>query len=147
MPKRATSGEPPYEVGYGRPPKATQFAPGKSGNPKGRPKGSKTLGKILQEIGEEKITVTENGKVRRLSANEVFIRNVRNAAVRNDLRAAKFYAWLLDRYSGSAETAINHAELLAEDQEILNAYLPKPNDPKAAPNSELHDDGGDDVDA
>lgn len=27
----------PYEVGYGRPPKATRFKPGQSGNPKGGP--------------------------------------------------------------------------------------------------------------
>ena len=31
--------EPSYEVGYGKPPQATRFQPGKSGNPKGRPKG------------------------------------------------------------------------------------------------------------
>ena len=30
----------PYEVGYGKPPKATRFKPGQSGNPGGRPKGS-----------------------------------------------------------------------------------------------------------
>lgn len=30
-----------YEVGYGKPPKATRFKPGQSGNPKGRPKGAK----------------------------------------------------------------------------------------------------------
>ena len=30
-----------YEVGYGKPPKHSRFRPGKSGNPKGRPKGSK----------------------------------------------------------------------------------------------------------
>ena len=32
---------PAYEVGYGKPPQATRFQPGKSGNPKGRPKGSR----------------------------------------------------------------------------------------------------------
>jgi hypothetical protein len=30
--------EPPYQVGYGKPPKATQFRKGQSGNRKGRPK-------------------------------------------------------------------------------------------------------------
>ena len=33
--------EPTYEVGYAKPPQATRFQPGKSGNPKGRPKGSR----------------------------------------------------------------------------------------------------------
>ena len=32
---------PTYEVGYAKPPQATRFQPGKSGNPKGRPKGSR----------------------------------------------------------------------------------------------------------
>ena len=30
-----------YEVGYGKPPEASRFKPGRSGNPKGRPRGSK----------------------------------------------------------------------------------------------------------
>jgi len=30
-----------YETGYGKPPKAHQWKPGESGNPKGRPKGSR----------------------------------------------------------------------------------------------------------
>jgi len=30
-----------YDVGYGKPPEATRFKKGRSGNPKGRPRGSK----------------------------------------------------------------------------------------------------------
>ena len=30
-----------YDVGYGKPPKATRFQPGTSGNPRGRPRGSR----------------------------------------------------------------------------------------------------------
>jgi hypothetical protein len=30
-----------YEVGYGKPPRASRFTPGQSGNPKGRPKGAR----------------------------------------------------------------------------------------------------------
>jgi hypothetical protein len=49
MAKRIRSKSSPYKVGYGRPPKATQFKPGKSGNPKGRPKGPKSVGAVLQD--------------------------------------------------------------------------------------------------
>jgi hypothetical protein len=29
-----------YEVGYGKPPRSRRFSKGRSGNPKGRPRGS-----------------------------------------------------------------------------------------------------------
>jgi hypothetical protein len=78
-----------YVVGYGRPPKATQFAAGKSGNPRGRPKGSRTVGAILQDILSQKIAVTENGRTRRIPTLEVMFRRLVNDAVRRDAAALK----------------------------------------------------------
>ena len=39
--EQPTTAPKQYEVGYGKPPKSTQFKPGRSGNPKGRTKGSR----------------------------------------------------------------------------------------------------------
>jgi uncharacterized protein DUF5681 len=38
-----------YAVGYGRPPLETRFQMGQSGNPGGRPRGTKTLAALLSE--------------------------------------------------------------------------------------------------
>jgi hypothetical protein len=115
-----------YVVGYGRPPKATQFAAGKSGNPKGRPKGSRTVGAILQDILNQKIAVTENGKTRRIPTLEVMFRRLVNDAVRRDPAALKLLLPLIDRYAASPETELRLGELLAEDQAILSQYLARP---------------------
>ena len=49
-------------VGYGKPPKKTRFQNGHSGNPTGRPKGSRNFDKDLDDVLGSKITVTENGR-------------------------------------------------------------------------------------
>ncbi|MEW9922579.1 DUF5681 domain-containing protein, partial [Marimonas sp. MJW-29] len=59
-----------YEVGYGKPPKSAQFKPGKSGNPKGRPKGSLDFKTHVQEMLSRQVTITDGGKRRRISALE-----------------------------------------------------------------------------
>ena len=71
-----TSAQSDYAVGYGRPPKETRFQPGKSGNPTGRRKGSRSVGAILNDVFRQKIEVTENGKTRRVMALEVMARRL-----------------------------------------------------------------------
>ena len=76
MNREKDSKSPDYVIGYRRPPKASQFSPGKSGNPKGRPRGSRPVGAVLQDIIQQKVTVTENGKARRIPAIEVMLRRL-----------------------------------------------------------------------
>lgn len=71
-----------YEVGYGKPPKHTQFKPGESGNPWGRPKRSKTITALLKEELEAKISVTENGVKKTMTKREAIARQVVNGGLK-----------------------------------------------------------------
>jgi hypothetical protein len=133
-----------YTVGYRCPPKATQFTAGKSGNPKGRRKGSRPVGAVLQEIIQQRVSVTENGKTRRIPALEVMLRRLANDAMRNDQRAIKLLLSLVDRYAESPETARQFREMLAEDEAILAQYLREPAGFTPAPASTPDDEGHDD---
>ena len=44
-----------YQVGYGKPPIEKRFMPGKSGNPRGRPKGAKNKKKTIPSKNEERL--------------------------------------------------------------------------------------------
>jgi len=147
MTDRNGSKPPEYEVGYGRPPQATQFSAGKSGNPKGRPKGSRPVGAVLQDIIQQKVVVSESGKTRRIPALEVMLRRLANDAMRSDQKAIKLLLSLVDRYAESPETAVRFRDLLAEDEAILAQYLGKPavSDPVPPPTTvkEGHDNDDD----
>jgi hypothetical protein len=136
------SGE--YEVGKGRPPLTTRWKSGQSGNPKGRPKGSRPLGAVLQDIIQQKVSVTESGKTRRIPALEVMLRRLANDAMRSDQRAIKLLLSLVDRYAESPETALQLRGMLAEDEAILAQYLREPAGFTAAAPSTPDDEGGDD---
>jgi hypothetical protein len=69
-----------YEVGYGRPPKETQFKKGRSGNPGGRPKRPTDAAGIFREILSEPLTIREGESDLKMSAEEaVMYAQVRKA--------------------------------------------------------------------
>lgn len=80
---------PDYEVGYGKPPRHTRFAKGQSGNPRGRPAGAKNFTTLLSEALSEPVTVTENGRRRKVSKRQAILTQLVNRSATADLRAIK----------------------------------------------------------
>ena len=76
-----------YEVGYGKPPKRTQFQKGWSGNPNGRPKGALNFTTVFLRTLREKVSTTENGKKKIITKLEASLKQLVNKAASGDLRA------------------------------------------------------------
>jgi hypothetical protein len=77
-----------YEVGYGKPPKQTQFEKGKSGNPSGRPKGSKNSFLAVQRVLNRNVQITIEGKRKKVPLSEAVAMSMSQKALAGDHRAA-----------------------------------------------------------
>lgn len=118
------------QVGYGRPPKHSQFKPGQSGNPKGRPKGSKSQKTIIQDTLNEKIAYLEGGQRRSASRRELLIYKLVEKALKGDARAT---AVLLDKdaafekgeQEGEQAAKASKEDIDAGDRALLAELLTK----------------------
>ncbi|MGB6082512.1 MAG: DUF5681 domain-containing protein [Xanthobacteraceae bacterium] len=79
-----------YRVGKGRPPEAHRFKPGQSGNPNGRPKDARNAASLAKAELSRKITVTVNGRKRRMSVAELSTRRLGDKAATGDQKALGF---------------------------------------------------------
>jgi hypothetical protein len=76
-----------YEIGYKRPPKSGQFKQGRSGNPKGRPKGSRNFLTLLeQELGQS-IVVNENGRKKKITRLQAMVKRMVAGALQGEHRS------------------------------------------------------------
>jgi hypothetical protein len=85
-----------YEIGRGRPPKATQWKKGQSANPGGRssPRPVGLLG-MIDKLLLTPVKVTVNGASKRVAALEVILEQLWNKGIAGDRRArAVFLRWL-----------------------------------------------------
>jgi hypothetical protein len=94
-----------YEVGYGKPPRHTRFKPGRSGNPRGRPSGSKNLSTLLNEALNEPVIVAENGGQRKISKRRAIIKQLVNQSAKADLRATKILLDIIQEIERRTEPA------------------------------------------
>jgi Family of unknown function (DUF5681) len=112
-----------YKVGYGKPPKARQFKRGKSGNPKGRPKGSLNLATDLTaELGEH-ITVREDGRPRKVSKQRALIKSLMAKALQGDVRAMGSLLALYARVI--TEAPHDNQPIDTDELQVLRRFAPR----------------------
>ncbi len=100
------------DVGYGKPPVHSRFVKGRSGNPKGRPKGSRNFHTDLLAELEGPIPIRVGERVRSISKQGALIKSMMNRALKGDVRAAD----VLVKWRG-----IEHEDPASEVDEGLSA--------------------------
>lgn len=103
-----------YKVGYGKPPKNTQFKKGRSGNPAGRPKGSKNklpdievpaLKDIVLKEAYRKIDVRDGNETITVPMAEAVIRATAVKAAKGYVGSARLFTEMLNEVE-AAESAL-----------------------------------------
>jgi hypothetical protein len=115
----AAKGE--YEVGYGRPPRGCGFKKGQSGNPRGRPPGSKNLTTLLNDTLNETVAITENGRRRKITKREAVIKQLVNKSASADARSLKILLDLMLNLEARARSsaAATAPAVCPGDEEVL----------------------------
>jgi hypothetical protein len=104
-----------YEVGYGKPPKATRFTSGQSGNPNGRPPGSESTRAIVRRVLDKKLRTNENGKPVERSLRELKVLTLAEKAIKTGDPYANEYLDKFDYEDAKPERQIQEFRLRFED--------------------------------
>ncbi|MEE1656743.1 DUF5681 domain-containing protein [Microvirga sp. CF3062] len=130
-----------YPVGYGKPPKATQFKPGQSGNPNGRPRKTEpTLDEALSAMMDEPITISEQGQRRVVPYRDALVRSLAAKAL-NDAKVGLALMRYMDRTSLGGSQTSGEYPVQEEDEEILGRWRKRIVGTRRSP---AHEEGNDD---
>lgn len=106
-PSRALAATPAragYEIGYAKPPTASRFRPGVSGNPRGRPKGSRNrrpalneerMKAIIYDEAYREVSMRDGERTVSVPIAQAVIRALGVKAVKGDHRSQRLFAELL----------------------------------------------------
>lgn len=93
-----------YDVGFGKPPTGSRFKPGQSGNPKGRPKGSKNkrpglheerMKDIILDEAYREISVRDGDRSVSIPMAQAVVRSMAVNAAKGQHRAQRLFSELL----------------------------------------------------
>lgn len=117
-----------YDVGYAKPPSATRFRKGVSGNPKGRPRGARTAKKssgladserlkaIIKAEAYRTIRVPDGGAIVSMSMAEAVMRSIAVNAAKGHARSQRLFTDLVQ------VTERAEAELYSQYQQAMIEY-------------------------
>jgi hypothetical protein len=101
MTKALARGGKAGSAGYGKPPKASQFKKGKSGNPKGRPRKTAVVlssAVIFRRVMAELIEVADSGGVRQMTRWEALVRQIYTMSLNKDPAATRLLQSLRGKF-------------------------------------------------
>jgi hypothetical protein len=110
-----------YEVGYGKPPKDSQFKKGESGNPKGRMKNTRNLKTDLTKILEKRISVRDGERKFKVSGQEGMLMSLMSKCLKGDTTAINTLINLAVRIFGLEGPFPNVAERLTPQEQVMIA--------------------------
>jgi Family of unknown function (DUF5681) len=109
-----------YEVGYRKPPSHRRFEPGQSGNPRGRPPGSKNLSSLLSKALDEPVIVIENNRRRKIAKRQAIVTQFVNQSAKGDLKATQLLLSILrDLESRGEPGSVDADKITKADQQII----------------------------
>ena len=95
------------------------FAPGTSGNRNGRPRKSRSVDASLLKALQEPVTVTENGRRKRIAKLDVTTRQLVNKGAAGEFRATKLTLDMAQKAEERAEAiAVTAPVMTQSDHEI-----------------------------
>jgi hypothetical protein len=115
----ASTGE--EHVGYRCPPVARRFQSGQSGNPRGRPKGARSVSSVIAAALSERVAVTENGQRRQISKLEASVKQLVNRAASGEFRATQLLLALAQ--ANESRPAPQDEQRFSEDDAIVMREL------------------------
>jgi hypothetical protein len=129
QPRADDASKADYDIGYRKPPKATQFKKGRSGNPRGSKKKPQIddLRTVIETVLAESIKIRDGEKVRSVSKLEAMMRVQRVNALKGDPKAVKAMYRLAQKAGLFSRAQLRGFMVLdpagdADEQRILKAF-------------------------
>jgi Family of unknown function (DUF5681) len=110
-------------VGYKQPPPQTQFKPGQSGNPQGRPKRAAVLPDVIAKELRKRVPIVSNGKRQKVSMLEAIVKQLLTKAASGDPKAMTILYRVLKEIPPASGNKLS--ELVQEFRAVYDRHTTK----------------------